>query len=513
MTSFSINFPMITIVLSLMCAVISSMLPGKIARWISLCLCTVVTVLSACILSFTATGNEAITYVMGQFPAPWGNEIRFGIYEPLISTAFSLILLLCVIGGKKYFDRDIDGHKLNLYYVMVDLTQAAMLALAYTNDIFTAFVFVEICTIASSGLLMIKRIGRTTLASIRYLIFSLAGSSLFLIGVVLLYGVTGHLLMPYVKAAVAVLWQTGQYRLPLIVIITLISMGLAIKSGLWPFHFWMPDTYSYTTPGSSGILSGLISKVYIFLLIKFIFGVIGTDVYYASGVQNLLFLFGLAGMLFGSLRAMRENHIMRMLAFSSAAQIGYIYMGIGLSPTLGVAAAVFHILTHALTKPMLFFSAADLSDAVGGSKRFADLQNSAYRCPAAGAAFLIGSLSMVGIPLFMGFIAKYQLAEAALSGTGWKMIPALIMLAVSTILNTMYLLRTGLRIYSPPTEPEEHGPAACMGEPPMRPEKVARLAPNPRFAATALIFSALNICIGVWAQPLINLLTSGLGLL
>lgn len=512
MTYISFNFPMLTIVLSMMCAAATSAVHSKrAARIISLSLLAVVVVLTAFTLRDVLAFGDTVTYKMGQASAPWGNELRFGPMELGMSLAFSCVLLLTIFGGQKYFELDISDHKTNLYYVMVDLTQAALLALAYTNDVFTAFVFVEICTIASAGLLMSKRIGRTTLASVRYLIFSLVGSGLFLMGVVLLYGVTGHLLMPYLRPAVESLWATGQYRLPLVVIITLISMGLSIKSGLWPFHLWMPDTYSYTSPGSSGVLSGLISKIYILLLIKFIYQVIGPDVYYASGVGNILFLLGLAGMFFGSVSAIRENDVRRMLAFSSAAQIGYIFMGIGLSPVLGIAAALFHMLAHALTKPLLFLSAADLAEA-GGGVTFEKLQNTAYRVPLAGLGFLAGSLSMVGIPFFIGFIAKVQLASAAVL-SGWMMLPALVMLAVSTILNTMYFLRTVLRIYSPKPVPPEHGPAREAGLPPMLPEPVEKIKAHPCFAVSAVLFIVGNIALGVCAQPIITLLQQGLALL
>ncbi len=512
MTHVSFNFPMLTIVFALMCAAATSAIHSKrVSRTVSLVLLAVVAAMTICTLRDVLAVGGTVTYKMGKASAPWGNELRFGPMELGMSLFFTLVMLLTVFAGRKYYDRDISDHKANLYYVMVDLTQAAMLALAYTNDVFTAFVFVEICTIASAGLLMSKRIGRTTLASVRYLIFSLVGSGLFLIGVVLLYGVTGHLLMPFIRPAVEQLWAAGTYRIPLIVVIALVSMGLAVKSGLWPFHLWMPDTYSYTTPASSGVLSGLISKIYILLLIKFIYQVIGPEVYYASGVGNILFLLGLAGMFFGSVSAIRENDIRRMLAFSSAAQIGYIYMGIGLSPALGVAAALFHILAHALTKPLLFLSAADLAEA-GGGVTFADLQNTAYRVPLAGFGFLVGSLSMVGIPLFMGFIAKVQLASAAV-GSGWRMLPALIMLAVSTILNTMYFLRTVLRIYSPHPVAPEHGPAREAGLPPMLPDPVERIAPDRCFVVSAVVFIAGNVALGVCAQPLITLLQQGLALL
>ena len=340
---------------------------------------------------------------------------------------------------------------------------------------------------------MIRQIGRTTLASVRYMIFSLIGSGLFLLGVIILYAITGHLLLPSLHDAVAVLAQTDAYRIPLGSSICLITVGLAIKSGLFPFHYWMPDTYGYATPCSSGILSGIVSKGYIFFLLKVIFTGFGPEVFYSSGVQNVLFVFGVCGMIFGSVGAIRENNIFRMLANSSAAQIGYVYLGIGISPEAGIVAALFHILTHAVTKPVLFLSASRLSDAAGGSKRFKDLQGSGYAFPLAGAAFSLGALSMIGIPLTMGFMSKFLLAMAAMQMKK-KLVITLLTLAVSTILNTFYFARTIIRLYTPGT-PLASG-AVTKAQPP--------------FAAAAVCFSALNLAAGIFASPLIGLLQQGL---
>ena len=365
MSSFSFNFPLFCIILSLICAAVSSVLRGKAARILSLCLCLSVSVMSFALCSVCVRMEGRTDYLMGHFPHPWGNELRFGPLEPFLCGMFSLIMLLSVLGGGQQLSRDLPKHKQNLYYVMTDLILVSILALCYSNDLFTGYVFIEICTISSCGILMIREIGRTTLASVRYMIFSLIGSGLFLLGVILLYGITGHLLMPNLLDSVKTVWTAGSFRLPLLSSAALITIGLGVKSGLFPFHYWMPDTYGAATASSSAILSGLVSKGYIFFLIKIIYRVFGCDVFYASGIANILFVLGLAGMVVGSVSAMREKNLFRMIAFSSAAQIGYIYMGIGISPELGITASLFHMLAHAVTKPMLFLSAAQLQSATG----------------------------------------------------------------------------------------------------------------------------------------------------
>lgn len=493
--SFAKNIPLFCIVACLMCSVISSLLSRKQARILSMALALTIAAANLLVLQMVHIAGEPVTYLMGHYPHPWGNEIRMGLLEPFFSSVFALILFLCLLGGKKHLEDDLDPSKGQFYFVMTDLIQASLLVLAYTNDIFTGYVFIEICTLASCGILMIRQIGRTTLASIRYMIFSLIGSGLFLMGVILLYNITGHLLMPNAREAVAALAASGQYRIPLSSSICLITIGLTIKSGLFPFHYWMPDTYGYATPSSSGILSGLVSKIYIFFLLKIIFSVFGSDVFYGSGLPNVLFVFGILAMIFGSIGAIRENDIARMLANSSAAQIGYIYLGIGISPTAGVIAALFHILTHAITKPLLFLSASRLCDAAGGSKRFRDLQGFGYVFPFAGAAFTLGAFSMIGIPLTMGFMSKYLLATAAL-GTAHKLVLSLLALAISTILNTFYFARTVIRLFTP-------GSGNLSGN--LR-------KPQPPFAIAAGVFALLNLSAGIFTSPLISLLEQGLQL-
>ncbi|MBE6759709.1 MAG: sodium:proton antiporter [Ruminococcaceae bacterium] len=493
------NFPAFTVLISLLCSGIGFAINDKRkARVLSTCLFCACFVMNLCTLIYCVK-NGPFTYMMGHYPAPWGNEIRAGVGEALIACFFNVIIALCVNGGYSELLNDVDERKIKLYFVMVNLINASLMALVYTNDIFTGYVFIEICTIASAGILMIHEIGRTMLAATRYMIFSLLGSGLFLIGVILLYDITGHLLMPNILEAVGTLWASGEYHLPLLVVICLISMGIAIKSGMFPFHFWMPDTYGVATPSSSGILSGIISKGYIFLLIKIIFRCFGTDVFYASGINDVLFVCGVCGMIFGSIDAIKENNINRMTAFSSAAQIGYIYMGIGLSPTLGVTAAVFHILTHAVTKPLLFLANGKLALASGREKKFLGLRGAGLRNRVAGVAFTFGALSMVGIPGFMGFISKLLFAQAAVGGS-LHMAVTIIALAVSTILNTMYFLRTVITLF---TAEGWDNPGNVR----------VFIRQQPGFAVAAICFMAINVVIGMHSQPIITLIERGLAAL
>lgn len=504
--AFVQNIPFMCIILSLFSGPLSSILSGKWAKRWNTVVISVIGILSAVVLGFVLSTGQEYVYRMGHFPAPWGNEIRVGVLEAFMAMFFCVIMLLCMISGIKEREREIEESKQNLYYIMVNLLLCSLLALIYTNDLFTAYVFVEINTISACGLIMIRQNGRTIEAATRYMIMSLMGSGLLLLGICFLYDLTGHLLMSNIKEQVQILAASGAYHVPLIVALGLMSVGLAIKSALYPFHAWLPDAYGYSTVSSAAILSSLVSKGYIFLLIKIFYRVIGLEVVYSSKVINVLFVFGIIGMLMGSVSAIKEKDISRMIAFSSVAQIGYIYMGFGLGTELAVIASIYHVLSHAATKSLLFVAASGLTDASGGSRHFRDLTGAGYRNKLAGVAFSVGALSMVGFPMFTGFISKLLFAQAAM-GHARKMLPTLIALAISTILNAVYFMKTVIRIYTPVPKNEEEATVNVM--PTVEGRKVT-VREQPVKAIALVMFIILNFVLGLNSEPIVNLIKMGL---
>ncbi len=493
---FVCNFPFFSILLSLFSGTICSILPGRAAKIVNRLVITAIAIMSGILLVYLLNTGESFVYWMGHFPAPWGNEIRAGVLEAGMALFFCIIMYLSMAGGAhKLFD-EVEESKHNLYYILINLLLSSLLALVYTNDMFTAYVFVEINTISACGLIMIRQVGRTIEAAVRYMIMSLLGSGLLLFGLCIMYDLTGHLLMSNIKESVALLMQNGEYQIPLIVSIALMCIGLCIKSALFPFHAWLPDAYGYSTVSSAAILSSLVSKGYIFLLIKIIYRVIGFDIFNSTRIIDVLFVFGLMGMIFGSLSAIKENDIRRMIAFSSVAQIGYIYMGFGMGTQAGMVASVFHILSHAATKSLLFIAAIGLTEVSGGSRKFIDLTGAGYRNKWAGVAFTAGSLSMVGVPLFSGFISKLLFAQAAVQVEG-KMLAALIVLGISTVLNAIYFMKTVIRIY------------ATTGD---------TAYPNMTFkqmkvhAVVLVFFILLNVILGVSSQPIVDMIEQGLAM-
>ncbi len=490
------NFPFFGILFTLICAVITSVLDGRKARWMTMTMIAVVTGLTACVLGYTLSTGDSYAYMMGHFPAPWGNEIRIGVLEALMMMVFCLVTLFAFVGGMVPSIREIEKTKYNIYCILVDLTFLALQALVYTNDLFTAYVFIEINTLAAAGLVMMRQKGRNLVAGVRYMMMNLVGSSLFLFGIVILYTITGHLLMENIHDSVAVLVQTQAYKVPLTIVVAMVTVGLAVKSALYPFEKWLPGAYSNATPTVAAMLSSLVSKGYIFLLIKFYVRVIGFDVICQMGVLDVLFVFGILGMIMGSVSAVRAKTTRLMVAYSSVAQIGYIFTALGRRSEIGIICALWHSAAHAATKAMLFISCAEMDDACGGTHLRKHLRGAFYHSPLLALAFALGAINLTGIPLLSVFMTKITLTQAAIDVGGRHMAIVLGAVAISTLLNAVYFLGTAVNLFTPAKEGDEVLPPTVRKNP---------------FTTVALVgLIALNLAMGLLSQPFLTALAEGL---
>ena len=405
-------------------------------------------------------------------------------------------MMLSLAGSMDLTFEDTEESKTNLFFSMVMLLMSSLLALVYTNDLFTGYVFVEINTISACALVMVNyRSGKALVATVRYLIMSLLGSGLFLLGICTLYSITGHLLMENIGETVKVLLTTGEYLFPLAVVVGLFSMGLALKSGLFPFHTWARDAYGKSSIGASAILSGLVQKGYIFLLIKIFYRVLGMEVIFDAHATDVLFVFGICAMIYCSYKATKERYVKHMLAMSSVAQVGYIFVGIGLGTTAGLAAACLQILAHTITKPMLFIATGSFMKLSEGKKDFKDMRGAGLRDKLGGLAFLVGSLSMIGIPFFAGFSAKVFLSSAALEMSAFKLVVTLVALAVSTLLNACYYIPA---LYT------------LLNKPLTRPLEQLKTKYSFGYVFSIVSFIALNFFVGIYSTQLFDLICKGI---
>lgn len=442
------NFPLFCIILMMGSGIVTLALKKRAAFVLSCISLSLTLAMSAVLTFYVADTGESFHYMMGHFPAPWGNELRIGTLEAFLVSFFILVLLLSTIGGKSFLEEELEDDKIRLFYIFVDFTAGALTAMCYTNDLFTGYVFIEILTIVSCGLMMIRGQGRNYVAAARYMVMSIVGSGLFLISLSLLYSITGHLLIENTADVLNEYIASGLYERPMVMIMVFMTVAVALKSGLFPFHYWMPDGYGAALPSSAAILSGIISKIYIVLLIKIYMRCFGDNYVYQNHMDDMLFILSVCAIIFGSVGAIRQKDIQYMNAWSSAAQMGYIYLGISLGTWAGMAAALLQIIVHSAVKAGIFISSGYLSKACNSGK---NLKGAAYKDIWAGILFTAGALSMVGIPVFAGFGVKYELYREAFhlldSRIEYAVIP--VVLAVSTILNAAYYLKTAVVIWMP----------------------------------------------------------------
>lgn len=494
------NIPFFSIFFAMFCGIITPLIKnGRTARRLHGFMVLLIGALSMVLLVNVTQNGEAFTFMMGHFPAPWGNELRVGPLEALLAVLVSVVMFLTITGGSDIIFKEIVPEKQNLYFIMLNATFGAMLAMTYTNDIFTGYVFIEILTIASCTLILAKGTKQAIVGTTHYLVFGCMGSGLFLLGVCILYGITGQLLFPQIKEGVAALMATGDYHFALMIVVSLMFVGLGIKSALFPFHSALPTAYGSTMTTSSGILSGLVLKAYIILAIKLTFEVFTVQTLVELKIVDVMFVLGVLGMVMGSVYAVRESRMKRMLAYSSVAQIGYIFMGIGLGSIAGMLAACFHVFAHAVTKSMLFVCCGAFIEDAGGKEQLENLKGAAHRNPLAGIAFTVGALSMIGVPLFAGFISKLYFAMAAVEMTGPRLVLVLAALAISMILNAMYFLPSVIAIW---TRPKEDGEGAS---------KKAQISPT--LALAMVLFIVVNLVLGIGYRPIIDVMKQGIELI
>ena len=498
--AFAYNIPFLSIFLVMLAAIVTPLLPRAphAAERLTLAVAALVAAMSAYLLAVLAGTGGSFTFMMGHFPAPWGNELRAGPLEALLAFFFCVVLFLSLLGNVGSTRKDIPEERLGLYCVTLNLVMSSLLALIYTNDIFTAYVFIEINTIAACAIVTAKDCGETIRSALRYLVMSLVGSGLVLIAISLLYDLTGHLLMPDLHAAIAELAAAGRHTRPLAVSLTLMTIGLSIKSALYPFGSWLPDAHGSATNASSAILSGLVLKGHIFLILKVFFRVFGTDVVRLLRGDAALLAFGLAGMIMGSLHALRQTNAKRLIAWSSVAQVGYIFLGIGMNAPAGFAAACLHVLVHAAVKPMLFTAAGGLIDASDHNKELHALRGAFYRNRWAGVGLIAGTCSMIGIPAFAGFASKLCLASASLEAGPWVALAGLSALAVSSLLNALYYIPAVIVVLTP------------RGKPSLR-RSPGHVSLSYGVAMTA--FLALNFFLGLFFAPVMRVIEQGLAVL
>ena len=425
-------FPLLSIVILMLSAFVTPLLKKK-NQIFGLPIVILMTLSIAAVANlFYVNQNGVYGFDIGHFSAPFGIALKIGPIESLIALLFIVVDLMITWYGYFSLEKEIKTNRLAFFQTLNALLLASLLGIVFTNDIFNGFVFLEVSTLAACGIIVVKDKKTNIKAGLKYLILSSLGSGLVLMGIAFVYSLSGHLSIDFIHESL-VQNIDGKHNTVLTSII-LFTIGLGIKGAMFPLHIWLPDAHSSAPSPSSAILSALVIKAPVIFLIKIYYHVYGTEIIHDTVILDLVLLFGVLGMLVGSLFARSQKELKRMIAYSSVAQMGYIFFAIGLGNTLGLVMAIYHMVAHALTKSSLFLAAGSFIEQTG-HKHIDDFRGIGKEMPVTLGIFTVSALSMIGIPILPGFISKWNLAMAAIE---IDKIYLLIVLLVSSLLNASY---------------------------------------------------------------------------
>ena len=391
-----------------------------------------------------------VAYHVGGWMPPFGIEYNIDHLNSFMLVLISFLSFVTAIYAKKSVEKELP-ERIFLFWCLYLLLVTGLLGIIVTGDLFNLFVLLEVASLAGYALVAAGD-KRATIAGFRYLILGTIGACFYLLGVGYLYIATGTLnmrdlanLLPAIYGSKAVITS-----------FVFIFLGFAIKIALFPLHAWQPDAYTHAPSAVSIIISTAVAKTFAYALIRIIF-----SVYTINFIKTVLPVFDVicwlaaTAIIIGSIYAIAQDNLKRMLAYSSIANTGYIVLGIGLcvSSSLGLTPAIMHILNHAIIKSALFMAACgfiykfnlrDISDFSGLSRKM----------PYSALVLIIASLAMIGLPPGVGFVSKWYLILAAIDAGQY---PFVAIIFISTLLMLVYFWRIIESMYIKPQSKSGNG--------------------------------------------------------
>lgn len=380
--------------------------------------------------------NGVHRYPLGGWGAPLGIELHLdGLSAFMLLTTTIVYLCVLAFSGRYLVSRhwmELAGEGKRYFWALILLLWGTLNALFLSGDLFNLYICLELLTLAAVASTALGGGREAVVASLRYLVISLLGSFCYLLGVALLYGRHGALDIVWLGALV----EPGPYDRAAL---SLMAAGLMAKTALFPLHFWLPPAHANAPAPVSALLSGLVVKASFYLLVRLWF-----DVFPGAGMEAAALLPGALGagaVLWCSWQAIRQERLKMMLAYSTAAQLGYLFLLFPLASNGGGFAAwggaLYLVLAHACAKAAMFLGAGVVVHALGHD-RLEDFHGLARRMPVTVFTFALAGISLMGLPPSGGFVAKWLLLEASLvSGQWWYALAILL----GSLLAAVYVFR------------------------------------------------------------------------
>jgi multicomponent Na+:H+ antiporter subunit D len=443
-------------------------------------------------LALEVWARGTLVHRAGGWAAPLGVELHADGVAVLLLAMTAVVTLTVIVYATGYFLAEPEAQAgatagaraARFFWPLCLFLWAALNGLFLSADLFNLYVSLELLSIAAIALVALDGTTESTTAAMRYLFVSLLGSLLFLMAIALLYAATGTLALQELAASP----PAGGVAAAALALATI---GMAMKTALFPFHGWLPPAHGSAPAPASALLSAVVVKASFFIVLRLWLGVFPSAAH--GPAAPVLGALGSAAVLWCSLRALRQKRLKPLIAYSTAAQVGYLFLVFPLwrdAPDGALAGGVYQMVSHGLAKASLFLSAGLMTRALGGDGLDA-IAGVGRRMPVAFAAFGIGGLSLAGLPPSGGFVAKWLLLTAAIGAGQWHW--AAVLVAGSLLAAGYVFIVVRAAFLDPDTE--------------------RQLSPVPRrLAVTALFLAIASITLGIWGtEPIRMLLEPGTG--
>ncbi len=445
MTDLTQHLPALQVIVPMLSAPLILLLKPRGLAWAGATAASLLSFAIALNMALAINNGAHFGYEMGGWEPPYGIELSVGAFSALVLLIITGASAAALLAGRPSIDNQIEAERQPLFYSAWLLALSGLVGIAVSADAFNIFVFMEISSLASYVLIAGGPDRRALPAVFKYLIMGTIGATFYLIGIGLVYMMTGTLNLTDMEARISGVTDIN----PVLVAAGFITIGLALKAAVFPLHVWLPNAYTHSPHMVTVFLAACATKVAIYVLIRFDFFIFQANLERHT-LQFSLFLMPLAllGILVASAVAMFEGHIKRLLAVSSVAQIGYIMLGASFVTKAGLTASAAHLFNHALAKGGLFLAIAGLACHYR-DLRLDQLAGAARSMPWTAAALVICGFSLVGIPGTAGFISKWLLIDASMA-QGQLALPLVAIILVSSLMALFYVWRIVETLYFKP---------------------------------------------------------------
>jgi formate hydrogenlyase subunit 3/multisubunit Na+/H+ antiporter MnhD subunit len=412
--------------------------PGR-GKWLAIGGLAVQTVLAFDLAQIVGAGRTAVGHLVGGWGAPLGIDLTVdGLSAAMLLLTQCVALPLAVYASAYYKRDDATGA---YFWPLTGFLIAGLNALFLSADLFNIYVTLELIGLAAVGLVAAGGGVQQVAAALRYLFATLVGSALYLLGVALVYGAYGtvsiSVLTPLVTSeAPRLVWIAGG----------LILIGLMLKTALFPFHFWLPPAHGGAPAPVSALLSALVVKASFYLILRLWIGPLAPLIGAAEWLAWVPAALGTAAIFWGSWQAIRAERVKMLIAYSTVAQLGYLFLIFPLLAGPGaIQAGVMQAFAHGLAKAAMFVAAGILIKATG-QDTIAGLAGAVNRVPLTLFTFGLAGMTLMGLPPSSGFLAKWQIIEAALAQGHW---PLAVIVLSGGLLAAVYVFRVLRQAFLP----------------------------------------------------------------